>query len=63
MTVKVKEKKMIKEIIIGLVVLAYVIPFAYIIIADIADVFKRISDGFSNRLKPILIVVTRSFIR
>ena len=54
---------MIKEVIIGLVVLAYVIPFAYIIIADIADVFKRLSTVLSKRLKPALVLVTRSFTR
>ena len=54
---------MVKEIIIALVVLAYVIPFAYIIIADIADVFKRLSNGLSRRLKPALILVTRTFTR
>ena len=52
---------MIKDVIIGLVILAYVVPFAYIIIADIADVIKRLSTGFSGRLKPALIVVLRSF--
>ena len=54
---------MIKEVIIGLVVLAYVIPFVYIIIADIADVLKRLSSLFSSRLKPALIFVTRTFTR
>jgi hypothetical protein len=52
---------MIKDVIIGLVILAYVVPFAYIIIADLADVYKRLSSGFLNRLKPALIIVTRSF--
>jgi len=54
---------MIKEVIIALVVLAYVIPFTYIIIADIADVLKRVSTVFSKRLKPALIMVTKSFTR
>jgi len=53
---------MIKEVIIGLVVLAYVIPFAYIIIADLADVFKRLANGFSVKLKPALIVLTKAIL-
>jgi len=54
---------MIKEVIIALVVLAYVVPFVYIIVADIADVFKRLSGVFSKRLKPALVFVTRTFSR
>jgi hypothetical protein len=53
---------MIKEFIIGLVILAYVIPFLYIFIADIADVVKRITNAFSVKLKPALIVISKSFI-
>ena len=60
---KIQETEMIKEVIIALVVLAYVFPFAYIIIADIADVFKRLSGAFSKRLKPALVLVTRTFTR
>jgi hypothetical protein len=50
----------IKEVIIGLVVLAYVIPFAYILIADIADVSKRLADVFSLKVKPALIVLSKT---
>ena len=53
---------MIKEIIIGLVILAYVIPFLYIFIADIADVVKRMVNVFSHRVKPALIVISKTFI-
>jgi hypothetical protein len=53
---------MIKDIIIGLVVLAFAVPFAYIIIADLADVYKRIANVYSAKLKPALIVVTKSFL-
>jgi hypothetical protein len=53
---------MIKDVIIGLVVLAYVVPFAYIIIADLADVYKRLADSFSLKLKPALIVLAKSII-
>jgi len=51
-----------KDFIIGLVILAYVIPFAYIFIADIADVIKRITSVFSRKLKPALIVISKTFI-
>jgi hypothetical protein len=53
---------MVKEFIIGLVILAYVIPFAYIFIADIADVLRRVYNVFSLKLKPALIVISKSFI-
>jgi hypothetical protein len=51
-----------KDFIIGLVILAYVIPFAYIFIADIADVIKRMVNVFSRKLKPALIVISKTFI-
>ena len=51
---------MIKEIVIGLVILAYVIPFAYIIIADIGDVLKRMANVFSLKIKPALIVIAKT---
>jgi len=53
---------MIKDVIIGLIILAYVIPFAYILIADIADVLKRLANGFSVKLKPALIVLTKTIL-
>jgi hypothetical protein len=53
---------MFKELIIGLVVLAYVIPFVYIFVADIADVVKRISNLLSVKVKPALIVLTKALI-
>jgi hypothetical protein len=52
----------IKEVIVGLVVLAYVIPFAYILIADIADVSKRLANVFSFKVKPALIVLSKTII-
>ena len=51
---------MIKEIIIGLIILAYVIPFVYIFVADIADVFKRLANVFSLKVKPALIVISKT---
>jgi hypothetical protein len=51
---------MIKEIIIGLVVMAFVIPFVYIILADIADVAKRMANVFSLKVKPALIVLSKT---
>lgn len=53
---------MIKEIIIGIVILAYVVPFAYIFIADIADVLKRMTNVFSVKVKPALILISKSLI-
>jgi hypothetical protein len=53
---------MFKELIVGLVVLAYVIPFVYIFIADIADVVKRASNLFSVKVKPALIVLAKTVI-
>lgn len=60
--VKNKEYRMIKEVIIGLIILAYVVPFLYIFIADIADVAKRIGNLFSQKLKPALIVISKTFV-
>ena len=51
---------MIKEIIIGLVILAYVIPFVYIFVADIADVFKRLSNVSLRKLIPVVIPISKS---
>jgi hypothetical protein len=51
-----------KEMLIALVILAYVVPFAYMFIADVFDVFKRLGEVFSVRVKPALIVITRSII-
>jgi hypothetical protein len=53
---------MMKEFIIGLVILAYVIPFLYIFVADIADVAKRFANVFSLKIKPALIVISKTFI-
>jgi hypothetical protein len=51
-----------KEVIIGAVVLAYVIPFAYILIADFVDVWKRLSKVMSLRVKPAVILITKFII-
>ena len=51
-----------KEFIIGFVVLAFAIPFLYIFVADIIDVYKRLASVFSRKVKPALIVITKSFI-
>ena len=51
-----------KEVLIGIVILAYVIPFAYMFVADIFDVFKRLAGGYSTHLKPALIMITKSII-
>jgi hypothetical protein len=53
---------MIKEIILGLIVLAYIIPFVYIFLAVIGDVAKRITQVFSLRVKPALVLITKSMI-
>ena len=51
-----------KEAIIGLIILAYVIPFAYMFIANIADVSKRLVKVVNTHVKPAVVVITRSFI-
>ena len=53
---------MFKEILIGLIMLAFLIPFVYIIVADIADVIKRIANVFSLKVKPALVLISKSFI-
>ena len=53
---------MIKDAIIGLVVMTFVIPFTYIIIADLADVYKRIANVFSAKLKPALILLAKTIL-
>ena len=51
-----------KALIIGLVVAAYVVPFAYMLIADLVDIYRRIAEIFSLRLKPAMVVLIRSLI-
>jgi hypothetical protein len=51
-----------KEVLVALVILAYVIPFTYMVIADIVDVYRRISEVVSGKLKPAMVVMVRSFI-
>ena len=51
-----------KEAIIGLVILAYVIPFAYMFIADFFDVSKRVVKIVNTRVKPAVILMAKSFI-
>jgi hypothetical protein len=51
-----------KTLIIGLVIAFYVIPFSYMLIADLADIYKRVTDLFSLKFKPALIVLMRSFL-
>jgi hypothetical protein len=57
-----KEVKEMKETLIALVILAYVVPFAYMFIADFVDVFKRMVEIFSVRVKPAVILITKSII-
>ena len=51
-----------KEAIIGIVIMAYIIPFAYMFIADIADVSKRVVKVVNTRVKPAVVLMARSFI-
>lgn len=51
-----------KNVIIGIIILMYLVPFAYIIIADTADIIKRVHEGFSLKVKPALIVLSRMII-
>ncbi len=51
-----------KEAIIGIVILAYIIPFAYMFIADIADVSKRVVKVVNTRVKPAVVLMARSII-
>ena len=52
-----------KEVILGLVILAYVIPFAYIFISDIYDIAKRLFIAFNAQVKPALVVLVKSVIK
>ncbi len=51
-----------KTLIIALLIALYVIPFVYIFIADLADLYKRLVEVFSVKLKPAMLVLVRSFI-
>ena len=53
---------MIKEVILGLIILAYVVPFVYIFVAVLGDVVKRMTNVFSLKLKPALVLITKSII-
>ena len=49
-----------KEVVVALVVLAYVIPFTYMVVADIVDVYRRMSELISGKLKPAMVMMVRS---
>jgi len=51
-----------KEVLIGLVILAYVVPFAYMFVAVFFDVSKRLAEAFSVNVKPVLVIITKSLI-
>jgi hypothetical protein len=57
-----KGDRKMKEAIIGLVILAYIIPFAYMFIANIADVSKRLFEVVNTRVKPAVVLITKSMI-
>jgi hypothetical protein len=59
---KLKEKEEMKETIMGLVILAYVVPFAYMFLANIADVSKRLVRVVNTRVRPVVTVMTKSFV-
>jgi enamine deaminase RidA (YjgF/YER057c/UK114 family) len=51
-----------KDVLIALVVLAYVIPFIYILIADVVDIWRRLSEVFAVKVKPALVMITKTII-
>jgi len=51
-----------KALVIGLVIAIYVFPFVYMLIADLADIYKRIAEIFSLKLKPAMVLIVRSII-
>jgi len=51
-----------KDILLALIVLAYVVPFAYMLISDVLDVYRRLAEVFSRKLKPAMVVMMRSLI-
>jgi hypothetical protein len=51
-----------KALLIGIVILAYVVPFAYMFVAVFFDVSKRLAESLSVRVKPVLVVITKAFI-
>jgi hypothetical protein len=51
-----------KDVLIGLVILAYVIPFVYILVADIVDIWKRIAEVLSVKVKPALVMIAKTII-
>ena len=42
--------------------LVFIIPFTYIIIMDIIDITRRFLHLFNTKIKPAVILVTKSFI-
>ncbi len=51
-----------KTLIIGLLIAVYVIPFIYMLLADVADIYKRLVEVFSLKLKRAMVVLIRSYI-
>jgi len=46
-----------------LLILLFVVPFAYIIIVDIIEITKRLFELYNTKLKPATITVVNSFIK
>lgn len=46
-----------------LLVLLFVVPFAYIIVVDIIEISKRMFELYNSKLKPATITIVNSFIK
>jgi len=53
---------MIKNILILFIILLFTVPFTYILIMDIIDITNRFLEIFNKKIKPAVVLVTKSFI-
>ena len=53
---------MIKNILILFIILLFTVPFTYIIVMDIIDISNRSLDIYKTKIKPAVILVTKSFL-
>jgi len=54
---------MIKEIALALITIAFAVPFVVMILTDFYEVYKRLNEAYTKRLKPVMIVAVNSFMK
>ena len=50
-------------ILLFLLFILFVVPFAYIIVVDIIEMSKRLYEIYTSKLKPVTISIVNSFVK